>query len=149
MLLRPFTFKWSIDIFVSPDLLLASFLLFSFYFLHDIFSRFCFLGLFFKLFIYSWLHWAVTVARGPSLIGAGRGHSSLRCWGCSWRLLFSQSTGSGHGDSGAVAHGLGCSVARGILQGSNPCPLRRRRILIPCTTRETPVPSCRSLGCFL
>ena len=64
--------------------------------------------------------------RGLSLVAASGGHSSLRCAGLSLsRPLLLRSTGSRRAGSAVVAHGLSCSVARGIFpdQGSNPCPL--------------------------
>ena len=87
----------------------------------------CLLFFFFKLilFIYFWLRWVFIAAHGLSLVAVSRGYSSLRCTGFSLRwLLLLQSTGSRHAGSVVVAHGLSCSVARGIFpdQGSNPCP---------------------------
>ena len=64
--------------------------------------------------------------RGPSLVVASGGHSSLRCAGLSLlRPLLLQSTGSRRSGSVVVAHGPSCSAACGIFpdQGSNPCPL--------------------------
>ena len=43
---------------------------------------FCF---FINLFIYFWLHWVFVAARGPPLVVASGGHSSLRCAGFSLR----------------------------------------------------------------
>ena len=64
--------------------------------------------------------------RGLSPVAPSGGHSSSRCADLSLsRPLPLRSTGSRRAGSVVVAHGLSCSVARGILpdQGSNPCPL--------------------------
>ena len=64
--------------------------------------------------------------RGLSLAAASGGHSSSRCAGLSLsRPLLLRGTGSRRAGSVVVAHGPGCSTARGIFpdQGSNPCPL--------------------------
>ena len=77
------------------------------------------------LFIYLWLCWVFASARGPSLVVASGGHSSLRCVGLSpSRPLLLRSTGSRRTGSVIVAHGPSCSAACGIFpdQGSNPCP---------------------------
>ena len=79
---------------------------------------------------FSWLRWVFVAVRRLSLVAVSGGYSSLRCAGFS---LLLQSTGSrragfsscGTWASVAVAHGLSCSAACGILpdRGSNPCPL--------------------------
>ena len=64
--------------------------------------------------------------RGPSLVVASGGHSSLRCAGLSLlRPLPLRSTSSRRTGSVIVAHGPSCSTACGIFpdQGSNLCPL--------------------------
>ena len=87
---------------------------------------------FFKKFIYYLfiiyfrLCWVFVSVRGPSLVAASGGHSSLRCAGLSLsQPLLLRSTGSRRAGSVVVAHGPSCSAACGIFpdQGSNPCPL--------------------------
>ena len=96
---------------------------------------------FLKSFIYFWLLWVFVAACRLSLVEANGSHSSLWCMSFSllWLLLL-RSSGSrvqasvvaARGLSscsstwvGYQAHGLSCSVARGIFpdQGSNRCPL--------------------------
>ena len=83
-------------------------------------------GVFNVLFVWVFLlRWVFVAACGLFLFAASGGYSSLRCVGFSlqWLLLL-RSTGSRCTDSVVVAHGLSCSVSRGIFpdQGSDPSP---------------------------
>ena len=111
------------------------------YFIHGSLYQY----LFFKKFIYFWLHWVFVAVCGLPLVVVSRSYSSLQCVDFSFRwLLLWQSMGSRTGlqqlvqegsvvvvcglesaGSVVVAHGLSCSEACGIFpdQGSNPCPL--------------------------
>ena len=85
-----------------------------------------FFNFYYLFIIYFWLCWVFVSVRGLSLVAESGGHSSLRCAGLSLsRPLLLQSTGSRRTGSVAVAHGLSCSAACGILpdQGLNLCPL--------------------------
>ena len=66
-------------------------------------------------FIYFWLHWVFVAARGPSLVAASGGYSSLRCVGFSlqWLLLL-QSTGSRHVAFSSCGTWASVVVARGL-----------------------------------
>ena len=97
---------------------------FFFFFINRLF--FFLRNSFIYLFIYFWLCWVFVSVRGLSPVAASGGHSSSRRAGLSpSRPLLLRSTGSRRAGSVAVAHGLNCSAACGILpdQGSNPCPL--------------------------
>ena len=96
----------------------------------------------FYLFIYLWLCWVFVSVRGLSLVVASGGHSSSRCAGLSLsRPLLLRSAGSSRAGSVAVAHGLSCSAACGILpdQGSNPCPLHWQADSQPLRHQGSPV----------
>ena len=73
---------------ILPYLLLITLAVLIFFFKY-------YLDLFIYLFIYFWLHWVFIAARGPSLVVATGGYSSLQCVGflLQWLLLL-RSTGS-------------------------------------------------------
>ena len=98
---------------------------------------------FFNLIIYFWLCWVFVSVRGLSPVVASGDHSSSRCAGLSpSRPLLLRSTGSRRAGSAAVAHGLSCSAACGILpdQGSNPCPLHWQADSQPLRHQGSPSP---------
>ena len=101
----------------------------------------------FFFFIYFWLCWVFISVRGLSLVAASGGHSSSQCAGLSLsQPLQLQTAGSRRAGSVAVAHGLSCSAACGILpdQGSNPCPLHWQADSQPLRHQGSPqcVPFC-------
>ena len=107
---------------------------------------------FLTLFIYFWLCWVFVSVQGLSLVVASGGHSSSRCAGLSLsRPLLLRSTGSRHAGSVVVAHGLSCSVARGIFpdQGSNPCPLHWQADSQPLRHQGSPTSFCLFLNVSL
>ena len=94
-------------------------------------------------FIYLFLLcWVFVSVQGLSLVAASGGHCSSRCAGLSpSRPLLLRSTGSRRAGSVAVAHGLNCSTACGILpdQGSNPCPLHWQADSQPLRHQGSPI----------
>ena len=98
------------------------------------------------LFTYFWLWWVFLATCSLSLVVVSRGYSLLRCMGFSLQWLLLRSIGSrylgfsscGVGFVVVVAHGLSCSMARGIFpsQGSKWCPLHCKAILNHWNTRE-------------
>ena len=88
--------------------------------------------------------------QGLSLVVASRGHSSSRCTSLSLsRPLLLWTTSSRRAGSVAVAHGLSCSTACGILpdQGSNHCPLHWQADSQPLHHQGSP--NTRDLCCGL
>ena len=85
--------------------------------------NFFYVCFFFLNFIYFWLRWASVAARGlfSSCCCLRCGAQASHCGGPSR----SGARALGTWASAAVAHGLSCSTACGILpdQGLNPCPL--------------------------
>ena len=110
------------------------------------FVKVFFLNEFICLFIYFWLHWVFTGARGLSLVAVSGGYSSLQCAGFSLQWLFLLwSTGSRSAGFSSVARGLSsCGLV--VLQhvGSSRTRARTRvpcigkQILNHCATREVP-----------
>ena len=105
---------------------------------------------FIYLFIYLWLCWVFVSARGPSLVAASGGYSSLQCTGLSLsRPLLLRSTGYRRTGSVIVAHGPSRSTACGIFpdQGSNPCPLHWQADSQPLRHQGSPKKALLNSSC--
>ena len=102
----------------------------------------------FILFIYFWLCWVFVAVRGPFLVAASRGYSSLWCAGFSLQWFLLCSTGSrrtGFSSCGTRAQQLQCTglVALRHVGSSQTRAQTRvlcigRRILNHCATKEAP-----------
>ena len=89
-------------------------------------------GVAFFFSFYRWLCWVFVAVRGLSLVPVSGGCSSLLCWAShcgGFSCCRVQAPGTWV--SGVVAHGLGCSEARGIFsdQGLNSSPALADRFL--------------------
>ena len=75
-----------------------------------------------------------------SVTASGGCFLGVECWLLIAVASHSWRTGSGTWASVVMAHGLGCSVARGIFpdQGSNLCPLHQQADSLPLSFREAP-----------
>ena len=87
----------------------------------------------FFLSLFIWLCWVFVAARGPFLVAASEGHSSLRCAGA-WAL--------GTRASAAVAHGgLSSCGSRAPERSSSSCGARAHHVRSSRTRARTHVPA--------